>query len=109
MNIRVHQALAAAPTRKRKFNPRADILDEVVAGLFWMTLDLPDDTSRDELEDFAHHLAHRIRGGASASAIAAEIDFLQRRQFCRPLDAAVIRGLAERTIATVNQFARAAA
>jgi hypothetical protein len=108
MNIRVHQPLAAAPTRKRKFNPRADILDEVVAGLFWMTLDLPADTSREELEDFAHHLARRVRDGASALAIEAEIDFLQRRQFCRPLDATVIRTLAERTIAIVSQFARAA-
>ncbi|HEY0267004.1 MAG TPA: hypothetical protein VGC16_09645 [Rhizomicrobium sp.] len=103
MNIRVQTLCdtAAAP-RKKKFSPRLDILDEVVAGIFWMALDLPDDTSREELEEFAHHLARRIRGGAGESAIAAEIDFLQRRQFCRTADAAVTAALARRTIAIVT-------
>ena len=59
MNIRVTPqsfqpagpAPALQPTRRR-FNPSADILDEVVAGLLWMTLDLPPDVSRRELESF---------------------------------------------------------
>ncbi len=101
MNMRVNAPFAAAPG-KRKFNPRREILDEVVAGIFWMSLDLPEDASMTEMEEFASHLVRRIRGGASTSAIEAEIDFLQRRQFCRVPDAAVIGQLARSTIALVT-------
>ena len=91
-----------APSRKKKFNPRLDILDEVVAGMFWMALDPPDDACREEMEEFARHLAHRVRSGAGESAIAAEIDFLQRGQFCRPSDSERAAELARRTIALVK-------
>ncbi len=101
MNMRVHAPFAAPPAKK-KFNPRLEILDEVVAGIFWMSLDLPEDASRDEMEEFARHLAHRVRSGAGESAIAAEIDFLQRGQFCRPLDSARAVELARRAIAIVK-------
>src|SRR5580658_3288195 len=57
---------AVAVPRKSRFNPRLEILDEVVAGFLWMQLDLPEDTSRSELESFAHRLVAHIRAGRGA-------------------------------------------
>ncbi|HEY4077304.1 MAG TPA: hypothetical protein VGM26_10285 [Rhizomicrobium sp.] len=88
--------------RRIKFHPRQEILDEVVAGLLWMQLDLPGDDSRDEIEDFAHRLISRIRGGAPEASIAAEIAALQSHRFCRPANLPVIRDLAQRSMQAVK-------
>jgi hypothetical protein len=111
MNIRValqglHPARPAAPihAHKTRFNPRAGILDEVVAGLLWMTLDLPRDVSRPELENFAHQLVARIKFGASEIAIETQIAFLQSNQLGRPVDPEAIHGLANRVISAVRGF-----
>jgi hypothetical protein len=111
MNIRValpglRPARLAGPSHahKTKFNPRADILDEVVAGLLWMTLDLPQDVSRPELETFAHQLVARIKFGASETAIETEIAFLQSGQLGRPVDPQAVHGLAGRVMSTVRGF-----
>jgi hypothetical protein len=88
--------------RRIKFHPRQEILDEVVAGLLWMQLDLPRDVGRDEIETFAHRLVTRIRGGANESAIIADIAGLQSHQFCRPADLPVIRDLAQRSMMAVR-------
>ena len=109
MNIRVaipqleqvRRSGAASPHRTR-FNPRADILDEVVAGLLWMALDLPQDVSRPELELFAHQLVARIRFGASEDAIENEIAFLQCDQLGRPANRDTIHELAGRVIGAVK-------
>ena len=109
MNIRIAPS-SFAPSRRTaplaphrtKFNPRADILDEVVAGLLWISLDLPPDVSRPELESFAHQLVARIRFGASASAIESEIAFLQSEQLGRPANRDTIRALAIRVIGAVK-------
>ena len=58
-------SLRPAHGAKTKFHPRMELLDEVVAGLLWMQLDLPDDTTRDEMEKLAHRLVLRIQGGAN--------------------------------------------
>jgi hypothetical protein len=108
MNIRVAIAQlepvrrTATPPHRSKFNPRADILDEVVAGLLWMTLDLPQDVSRPELEDFAHRLVARIRFGAGGCAVEGEIIFLQSDQFGRPANRDAIHELAGRIIGAVK-------
>jgi hypothetical protein len=109
MNIRVTvqalRALRPAPpahAHKTRFNPRADILDEVVAGLLWMTLDLPQDASRSELESFAHQLVARIRFGASETAIESEIVFLQSGQLGRAANHDAIHALAGRIMSTVR-------
>jgi hypothetical protein len=88
--------------RRIKFHPRQEILDEVVAGLLWMQLDLPFDVSRDEIEDFAHRLVSRIRSGATEASIAAEIAALQSSRFCRPANLPMIRDLAQRSIQVVQ-------
>jgi len=88
--------------RRIKFHPRQEILDEVVAGLLWMQLDLPRDVSREEIEDFAHRLVSRIRGGAPEASVAAEIAALQSGHFCRPANLPVIRALAQRSMQAVR-------
>jgi len=87
---------------KTKFQPRLEILDEVVAGLLWMQLDLPDDTTRDEMEGLAHRLVLRIRGGAGEASVVGEIAGLQNSQLGRPANLPLIRDLAGRTIAVVQ-------
>jgi hypothetical protein len=93
---------AVAVPRKARFNPRLGILDEVVAGFLWMQLDLPEDTSRSELESFAHRLVAHIRAGGGEAAIAGEIAGLQFGQLCRPSNPFAIRQLARRAIDAVN-------
>jgi hypothetical protein len=109
MNIRVnlqglHSAspAPAAHAHKTRFNPRADILDEVVAGLLWITLDLPADVSRRELEAFAHRLVARIRFGAGEAIVESEIVFLQSGQLGRPANRDAVRGLAGRILGAVK-------
>lgn len=87
---------------RTRFNPRAGILDEVVAGLLWMALDLPQDVSRPEIETFAHQLVARIRFGANETMIESEIAFLQSDQLGRPADHDAIHGLAGRVINAVR-------
>ena len=88
--------------RRIKFHPRQDILDEVVAGLLWMQLDLPRDVCRDEIEGFARRLVARIRGGAPEASIAAEIAALQAGRFCGHANLPVIRDLARRSMLAVR-------
>jgi hypothetical protein len=72
-----------APARKAKERPRALILNQVIAGILWMSLDLPEDVSRQELEEFAHCLVARINAGTA-------------EEFCLRTDAATLRGLIRR-------------
>ena len=108
MNIRIAPASFEPVRRTRafahrtKFNPRADILDEVVAGLLWMALDLPEDVSRPELEIFAHQLVARIRFGASKCGIESELAFLQSEQLGRPVNRDAIAELAGRVFGAVK-------
>ncbi len=111
MNIRVpfqnlHSAHRASVVHahKTKFNPRADILTEVVAGLLWMTLDLPQDVSRPELETVAHHLVSQIKFGAGETAVESQIAVLQSDQLGRPANLDVIHGLAGRIMNAVKGF-----
>lgn len=94
--------LRPVPGCRTKFHPRLAILDEVIAGLLWMQLDLPDDTTRDEMEVLAHRLVTRIRAGASEATIAVEIAGLQSAQLGRPANLPFIRDLAGRAIAIVG-------
>ena len=77
-------------------------MDEVVAGLLWMALDLPQDVSRFELEDFAHRLVSRIRFGASEAAVEREIVGLQCSQLGRPANPPAIHRLTGRVMDAVR-------
>jgi len=92
----------ATVSRRLRYHPRSDILDEVIAGFIWMDLNLPDDASLPELESFAHRLIARIRSNASQAAVESELTVLQKVQFCGAADPAVIRSLASRFIAIVK-------
>jgi len=92
----------AAVSRRLRYHPRSDILDEVIAGFIWMGLNLPDDASLPELENFARRLIARIRSHASQAAVESELTVLQKVQFCGAVDPAVIRSLASRSIAIVR-------
>jgi hypothetical protein len=93
---------ALRPVHRTKFHPRQDILDEVVAGLLWMQLDLPDDITRDEMQAFAHRMVSRIQAGAGDATIAVDIAGLQSTQLGRPANLPIIRDLAARAIAVVR-------
>jgi hypothetical protein len=110
MNIRTtfpassirHPAPASPQGYRIKFNPRAEILDEVVAGLLWMALDLPQDVSRPELEGFAHRLVSCIRIGASEATVERVIVGLQCGQLGRPANPPAIHRLAGRVMDVVR-------
>jgi hypothetical protein len=92
---------ATTVSRRLRYHPRSDILDEVIAGFIWMDLNLPADASLPELESFAHRLIARIRNNANQAMVESELTMLQKIQFCRAADPAVIRSLASRSIAVV--------
>ena len=104
VNLDAARMPPASPSHRTKFNPRASILDEVVAGLLWMTLDLPQDVSRPELETFAHQLVTRIKFGASEAMVESEIAFLQSDQFGRRADHDAIHGVTGRVMNAVRGF-----
>jgi hypothetical protein len=102
MTMPVPDSAAPARDRRARFHPRLDLLDEVVAGLLWLQLDVPDDVSRDEIEDVAHLLVTRILDNAGEDAIESELVVLQGLQFCRPANRAMLRELARRLVLVVR-------
>lgn len=104
MTATANECTAPRPLRDRriKFHPRLDILDEVVAGLLWIQLDLPADATRQEIEHFACHLVARIRGEASEATIEGELAALQSVRFGRPVNRANIRDLVRRAMRAVR-------
>lgn len=90
------------PPRELSLAP--DLIDQVVAGLLWISLDLPEDVSRREMEMMAHRLVTRIKAGMPDSELEQEVAFLQLRQFSRTPNHAAIRGLIRRAVNAVNGF-----
>ena len=88
--------------KKRRYSPRDELLDEVLAGFLWMSLNLPDDASLAELNAFAHELVSLIKANAGLAILEHSIFCLQRDHFGRPGDLAAIRALARRCIRSVN-------
>lgn len=93
-----------APSR-RKFNPRRELVEEVVAGFLWMALDIPEDTTLDEVTSLAGQLVARIQQGDGEVLIQVRLDDMQRHYLCRPADAAILRDLACRTVTLVKAYA----
>ena len=63
-----------------------------------MSLDLPEDTDLDEIKQLAQDLAERMRAGGNEAVIAAQLEFVQRHQFCRPVDVTRLMVVANRTV-----------
>src|SRR5688572_15141712 len=93
-----------APSR-HKFNPRRKLVEEVVAGFLWMMLDIPEDTTLDEVTSLAQQLVTRIQQGDDEALIQAWLDNMQRHHLCRPADAAMLRDLACRAVTLVKAYA----
>jgi hypothetical protein len=81
-----------------------DLMDEVVAGLLWMSLDLPEDVSRPEVERLAHHLVLRIKAHDERISLEQAVAYLQLEQFGRPPDFAAIRDLVGRAVKVVKRL-----
>lgn len=95
---------AAKARSVRDFAFKPDLMDQVVAGLLWMSLDLPEDVSRREVEVLAHDLVLRIRADTDRSVLEQGIALLQLRQFSRPPNFAAIREGVRRAVNAVNGF-----
>src|SRR4051812_19771278 len=89
------------PYRGLPFAP--DLTDQVVAGLLWMSLDLPDDVSRREMEMLAHNLVLRIRTNVAQPALEQDIALVQLEQFSRAPNFSAIRDLVRRAVTVVNK------
>ena len=97
---RFRRAADARPYRGLPFAP--DLMDQVVAGLLWMSLDLPDDVSRREIETLAHHLVLRIRTNVAPPALEQDIALVQLEQFSRPPNFSAIRDVVRRAVHAVH-------
>ncbi|MEO8302085.1 MAG: hypothetical protein ABI608_09840 [Rhizomicrobium sp.] len=73
-----------------------------MTGFFWISLDLPSDITSVEIEALARRLIARIRAGADEAAMALALTTHQRCEYGRPVDADVMRKLAQRTVAAVK-------
>jgi hypothetical protein len=90
---------------KKDFKRRArasGVTGEAVAGLLWMYLQVPEDASKDELEDYAQEIVRRIHADASEAAIAEYIKSLQSEQLCQLPNELAIRVLTRRAVAVVR-------
>ncbi len=90
------------PLRKGREISRSLILEQVVAGILWMSLDLPADVSRGELEALAHRLIALIRADAPESEIGAEFLLLYVDKFSRSANSSLIRSLIRRAESIVR-------
>ncbi len=102
MTMPVPESAAPARDRRTRFHPRLDLLDEVVAGLLWLQMDVPGDVSRGEIEEIAHQLVTRIRANTGEDVIESELLVLQGLQFCRPANRALLQALARRLVRVVR-------
>lgn len=87
-----------APPGRVRYNPRRDLTDEALAGLLWMSLDVPEDTTLDEMKSVAQQLGQLIRCGAGEALVESQLDYWQRLHFCRFVKADQLRALARRAI-----------
>ncbi|MDB5734847.1 MAG: hypothetical protein JWP16_2504 [Alphaproteobacteria bacterium] len=78
------------------------ILNEVIAGFLWMEMDLPQNVSRDEVEELASRLISRIKADADEQVIEYDLARFQLNQFCKPVKPLNLRELARRAVVTVK-------
>lgn len=94
--------IASDRPMKRRGRCRQQVLEEIVAGFFWIYLDLPTDIVALEIECLARKLIGRIRAGADEAAITFALATHQRCEYGHPVNANVIRELAQRIVAAVK-------
>jgi len=94
--------LAAQSSRQVRPDRRQRVVNEVMAGFLWMSLDPPDDTNLDEIKQLALDLTQRIRAGGNETEIAAQLEYVQRNQLCRPVNSARLMTIAKRAVALLT-------
>ena len=82
---------------------KADVLGEVVASLIWMHLSLPEDASRDEVENCAAGLVRAADYGAAEQTIEQMLRRLQAEQFAGPVNSLTIKLLARRALDAIRR------
>jgi hypothetical protein len=87
---------------KIRFSPRHTILNEVIAGFLWMDMDLPQDVSRDEIEDLARRLISSIEAKADEHVIEGALVHFQRNQLYKSTKPLNLRKLAQRAVVAVK-------
>lgn len=85
-----------------RYSPRRELLDEVLAGFLWMSLDPPEETSIDELKIVARKLAMNIRAGAREDDVSHQLERLQKSYFSRKPRPEVLRAIAKVSIGLVE-------
>jgi hypothetical protein len=87
----------------KALNPRRElersaIASEVIAGFLWMSLDLPDDVSLNEILTFATHLQVLARTGVAEHLLITQLNQLQREQFLLGASPERMKTLARRVL-----------
>ena len=95
--------LAPMQLRTGREISRTHILNQIIAGIMWLSLDLPTDVSREELEALAHRLIALIRAGPRGSSIKTEFQILYVETFNRSTDASRIQCLIQRAESIVRR------
>ena len=97
--------LSRSPTRdreKRRYCPRRDLLCEIVAGLLWIALEIPEEFSRKDVEAVARSLIGKVKAGCGVERIEQEMLRLQRFQLCRIGEADRHRAVVQRLVAAIR-------
>jgi hypothetical protein len=96
MPTNLHPLASSVVSRRTRYCPRYQIMVEIVAGWLWLSLHLPSDLQRQEVEDIAKRLIFRIQGGADPLAVTADLARIQNVQFQETVMLAPLRALAAR-------------
>ncbi len=95
--------MSGNPAASRMAMRQQGILCEAVASQLWMSLTLPDDISRDEIEACADDLIRAMAYGAGEAAIEQKLKWLQAEQFAMPVNSLVIKQLVRRVCELVRR------
>lgn len=96
-------AMSGNPAANRMAMRQQGVLCEAVASQLWMSLSLPDDISRDEVEASADDLIRAMVYGAGEAAIEQKLKWLQSEQFAMPVNSLVIKQLVRRVCDLVRR------
>lgn len=78
-------------------NQVGNVLREIIAGYIWLYLNVPNDASSAEIEEYAGILINRIRSGASEDTLVSEMRALQVQRLCQISNVSSISSLIKRT------------
>ena len=95
--------MSVNPVSNRMAMRQQGVLCEAVASQLWMSLSLPEDISRDEVEASADDLIRAMAYGAGEGAVEQKLKWLQGEQFAMPVNSLTIKQLARRVCDLVRR------